>query len=243
MHSSPVTPRGTMRPMSSTIFTSTCGWIRPTVLTRRSSGSSQLRLEAHRARLRHAIADGHLRACASRRPTRFMISIGQGEPAMMPVRSEERSQRRERRVLQLGDEHRGHAVERRAPLVVHRLQHGQRVERVAREHHRRDPMRHAGQHAQDHAEAVVERHRDADAVRLGEPHRLADEEPVVQDVVVRERGALRRARRAAGELDVDRVVALQDRRRAPAARPGRPRAPPRARRRTPASRARARARA
>ena len=32
---------------------------------------------------------------------------------------------------------------------------------------------------------------------------------VVQDIVVAERGTLREARRAAGELDVDRVVELQ----------------------------------
>ena len=42
-----------------------------------------------------------------------------------------------------------------------------------------------------------------------EAHRLADEKSVVQDVVVSERGALRKAGRAAGELDVDRIVELQ----------------------------------
>ena len=48
--------------------------------------------------------------------TFFIVSIGHGEPAMMPVRSVDRSNSREARVLELGDEHRRHAVERRAAL-------------------------------------------------------------------------------------------------------------------------------
>ena len=36
----PGVPGGTIRPFMSTIFTSRCGWMRPTVDTRRSSGSS-----------------------------------------------------------------------------------------------------------------------------------------------------------------------------------------------------------
>src|SRR3954454_24622970 len=42
----------------------------------------------------------------------------------------------------------------------------------------------------DHAEAVVEGHGDTDAVLLGVADQLADEEAVVEDVVVRERRAL-----------------------------------------------------
>ena len=40
VQSSPAVSGGTMWPLLSTIFTSTCGWARPTVPTRRSSGSS-----------------------------------------------------------------------------------------------------------------------------------------------------------------------------------------------------------
>ena len=40
-------------------------------------------------------------------------------------------------------------------------------------------------------------------------HRLADEEAVVENAVVGERGALRRARGAGRELNVDRIVELQ----------------------------------
>ena len=63
--------------------------------------------------------------------TRFITSIGQGAPAMMPVRSEERSRRAKSRMLELGDEHRRHAVERRAALGFDRLEHGAGVERLA----------------------------------------------------------------------------------------------------------------
>ena len=57
----PASPRGTMRPASSTTFTSRCGWMRPTVETRCSRLSSTPRLEADRRGLGHAVGDGHLR--------------------------------------------------------------------------------------------------------------------------------------------------------------------------------------
>ena len=126
----------------------------------------------------------------------------------MPVRRLERSKRANSGWLQLGDEHRRHAVERRAALLGDGLQRGERVEALAGEHHRR-AVRDARQIADHHAEAMIERHRDAHLVALGEAHRLAEEEAVVQDVVVRQRRALRRAGGARGELDVDRVVELQ----------------------------------
>ena len=81
------------------------------------------------------------------------------------------------------------AVQRSASTV---FEHGAGVEALAGIDHR-GAVRHAGQIAQHHAEAVVERHRDAQAVVLGEAHRLADEEAVVEDVVVRQRRALGRA--------------------------------------------------
>jgi hypothetical protein len=70
-------------------------------------------------------------------------------------------------------------------------------------------VRRAREVAEDHAEAVVERHRDANAIGLGEPHRLADEEAVVEDVVVRERRALRRTGGPRRVLEIDGVVELQ----------------------------------
>ena len=66
-----------------------------------------------------------------------------------------------------------------------------------------------GEVAHDHAEAVVERHRDADPVGFCVVAQLADEEPVVQDVVVRQRRTLRETCGTRGVLDVDGVVGVQ----------------------------------
>ena len=54
-----------------------------------------------------------------------------------------------------------------------------------------------------------ERHRNAYPVVLGQLHRPGNEQTVVQNIVVAERGTLGKAGRAAGKLDVDRVVELQ----------------------------------
>ena len=56
---------------------------------------------------------------------------------------------------------------------------------------------------------MVERHRNAQTVIWRKPQDFAGEESVVQQIVVAKRGPLRRTRRAAGELDVDRIVELQ----------------------------------
>jgi len=70
-------------------------------------------------------------------------------------------------------------------------------------------VRNHGQIAQHHAEAVVERHRDADAIGRRVAAALADEESVIEDVVVRERRTLGEAGGARGILDVDRFVELR----------------------------------
>ena len=111
-------------------------------------------------------------------------------------------------VVKLGDEHGGHAVQTSAFLGLHRLQHRERIEAVVWVHHG-GAMREAGQIAQHHAEAVVQRHRNAQAVGRCELHAFANEEAVVEDVAVRERGALGEAGGAAGELDVDGVAGLE----------------------------------
>ena len=127
---------------------------------------------------------------------------------------------RELGMVELGDEHGGHAVERRAALLGDGLQGRQRIERLGGIDHGR-AVRQAAEIAHHHAEAVIERHGDAQPVVRRELQPLADEVAVVQDVVVAERGALGKARRARGELDVDGVVELQLRRRARRASPSR----------------------
>ena len=112
-----------------------------------------------------------------------ITSIGQGDPAMMPVRSDDRSKLREIGMVEFGDKHRRHAVKRRATLGFDRLQRRQRIKALARIDHRR-AMRKAAEIADHHAEAMIERHRNAQPVALGEPDRLAHEETVVEDVVV-----------------------------------------------------------
>ena len=56
---------------------------------------------------------------------------------------------------------------------------------------------------------MVERHRNTQPVLLGEAHRFADEEAVVENIVVGERCALGQAGRAGSELNVDGIVELQ----------------------------------
>ena len=111
-------------------------------------------------------------------------------------------------MVELGNEHGGHAVQRRASFLLDRLQRHQRIKSLAGIDHgcaRGD----GGEIAHHHTEAMIKRNRNADAVALGQAHRAADEIAVVEDIVVRQRDALRRSGRAAGELDVDRVVELQ----------------------------------
>ena len=67
-------------------------------------------------------------------------------------------------------------------------------------------MGHAGKVGEHHPEAVVERDRDAEPVFLGEAHALADDEPVVENVVVGQDDTFREPRGAARVLNVDGVV-------------------------------------
>ncbi len=86
-------------------------------------------------------------------------------------------------------------------------QHKQRVEVLAG--HDGGAVGHDGHDAQHEAEAVEEGHRQAHLLRFREPLALADEEAVVQNVVVGEHHALGKARGARGVLHVDDLVAAQ----------------------------------
>jgi hypothetical protein len=55
---------------------------------------------------------------------------------------------------------------------------------------------------------VIKRNRNADAVFFSQIHRASDEIAVVEDIMMRQRDAFGRSGRAAGKLDVDRIVEL-----------------------------------
>src|SRR5262249_54065800 len=63
--------------------------------------------------------------------------------------------------------------------------------------------------AEHHAETVIQRNGNTDAIAPGEALRFADEKTVVEEIVVGQRRTFRRAGRAARELNVDGVVELQ----------------------------------
>src|SRR5262249_36280840 len=99
-------------------------------------------------------------------------------------------------------------MKRGATLLGDRLQRGERIEAFAGERHA-GAMSERREIAEHHAEAMIERNGDAQPVLGREPHRFADKESVVENVVVRKRRALRKASGAGCELDVDRRVELQ----------------------------------
>ena len=109
------------------------------------------------------------------------------------------------RVDQFGDEHGGHAVDRGGALLVHGLQGGEGVELRRRQD--QSCARDHGHHGGDHrAETVVERHGRANAILLGGTHGERDRLAVVEQVVVRQQDAFRRAGGAGRVLDVGHVV-------------------------------------
>ena len=110
----------------------------------------------------------------------------------------------EARMVKHRDIHRRNAVCRSALLALNRLHNEKRIELL--EEHHRGAVVDAAHHAEDTAEAVEERHWDANAVARGEILARADPEAVVRDVAVGELHALREASRAARVLHVHDVV-------------------------------------
>ena len=109
---------------------------------------------------------------------------------------------------QLGDEHRRHAVQRGAAFGLYGFQGRGRIEAGRGDDHAR-AVAGGREIAHDHAEAMVEGHRNADPVCLGVVTQLADEEAVVENVMVRERRALRETGGTGGVLDVDGVIGVE----------------------------------
>ena len=107
-------------------------------------------------------------------------------------------------MLELGEEHRRHAVERRALLAIDDLEHAGGVEELERAQAR--AVRVGGEHAEHAAEAVKQRHAQAQPIRRRVAKAFADPVAVVDDVPAREHDALGKARRAGRVLHVDHVV-------------------------------------
>jgi hypothetical protein len=97
---------------------------------------------------------------------------------MMPVRRVDRSICA-RRVVEHGDEHGRHAVQDAGALLGHGAQGQLGVEGVVGVDHGA-AVGDATEVGHDHAEAVVQRHRDHQAVALGQAQAFADHEPLLR---------------------------------------------------------------
>src|SRR5258708_6280805 len=73
-------------------------------------------------------------------------------------------------------------------------------------------MGHATEVSHHHAKTMIQRHRDAHTRPRFNPGRFSHEEGIVDQIVVRKRGALRQTRGAARKLDIDGIVDLNPRR-------------------------------
>ena len=115
----------------------------------------------------------------------------------------------EHRMVQLGDEHRRHAVQRRTAFAVHRRQHFQRIE-ILDHHHRRTVRNHRTdpQHA---AETMEQRHANQQSVGRSKMHPVADRQPVVQDIVTGQHHPFRESGRPGRILHIDLVVTVHPR--------------------------------
>ena len=160
-------------------------------------------LKGHGRGFGHAIGDGHVRHVHPRLD--LLHHLHRAGCARHDAGAQARQvEAGEVGMVKLGHEHRGHAIERRAPLAADRAQRVAGIEAFARDDHGR-ALGDAAQGAHDHAEAMVEGHRDAEAVPFGQPHRGGDVRGIVDDVAMGQAGPFRAARGARGELDVDRV--------------------------------------
>ena len=108
------------------------------------------------------------------------------------------------RALELGDEHRRHAVERGAALAVHRLENLLRVERDHRT--QAGAVGERAEHADHAAEAMKQRHAEAQAIGGRVAEHPAERFAVVDDVAAGEHDALGKTGRSRRVLHVDHVV-------------------------------------
>mmetsp|Transcript_11178 Transcript_11178/g.35329 ORF Transcript_11178/g.35329 Transcript_11178/m.35329 type:complete len:445 (-) Transcript_11178:591-1925(-) len=168
-------------------------------------------LEGDGAGLRHAVAYRQVRHVhVAPHP---LHGRDRAERARHDAGAERREvERAEVREGELREEHRRHTIQRAAALLLHRLQRRARVEGA-----RRDDDGGAGgdarERAKHEAEAVEQRHRQADGVVRRQPHAAGHKTAVVDNVSVCQSGRLRQSRRPRCELDVGHIFVRQRRRR------------------------------
>ncbi|GBD36743.1 hypothetical protein HRbin36_01871 [bacterium HR36] len=108
-------------------------------------------------------------------------------------------------MVQFRQEHRRHAVNGCASLLVNGLQSRQWVERFCGYDHG-GSVDHAHQCAHHAAKTVVKRHRNTQAVLLTECQTLADVVGVHKQITVRQHRTFRKTSSAGSVLDVDDIV-------------------------------------
>ena len=207
VQSSPCSPTGTSVPESSTIRASRCGWIRPTVVQRFSTGSSTKALKRHRGSFGHAVAD---RQFSHAHLVHDPIHDHSGA---WRTRHDSGSERAEvhieiAQLFEHGHEHRWYAIERCTAFVCHSRQRGPRLKAFAGKHHH-CPSADRTENPHDHAKAMVQRNGDTKPILPCEENAVGNESRIVDDVPMRKRRPFRHSGGAGCELDVDRVVRLQ----------------------------------
>ena len=81
-------------------------------------------------------------------------------------------------MLQLRNEHRRHAINRRRAFLVNRLQGRKRVEGRGGKYQRR-AAHHRNQRANHTPETVIQRHRNRDPIPFADPHALGNNGRIV----------------------------------------------------------------
>ena len=157
-------------------------------------------LKTDRAGLRHAVSDGH---------HLFHDFYGTGRPGHNTGTQAGQVIIGKVGQVQFSDKHGGNAVQSRTHLCTHRRQGQGGVKTVIGYDHR-SAMGNTVQVAQYHTETMIKRYGNTDPVLFRDIHGLADKVAVIEDIEMGQGCALGRSGRAAGELDINGVIGLQD---------------------------------
>ncbi len=127
---------------------------------------------------------------------------------MMPVRKLEQIKFLTPWLVKQGDEHGGHTVKRGGFFFGDGGQGQQRVESIIGVDHG-GAVGDAPQIAHDHAETMIERHRDHQPIIGSQPQAFANHVTVVENVVMTEGRALGETGGARGVLNVHGLIEIQ----------------------------------